>query len=152
MELDSQRNFSLQLWSGSRKNFIINEALSYKVCIHCGFLEHWNSQKSVSNIWQRFSYLLDEGIPKIWKKLNSHDGFLSYLQNSTANSAHLSAHFCTALVCPLFVQVGSNNIWQNISHCKIVKGLNSRTGQFYIKRWYVAVECGEHVVQFTLRQ
>ena len=29
-----------------------------------------------------FSCLLDEGIPKIWKKLNSHDGFLSYLQNS----------------------------------------------------------------------
>ena len=47
-----------------------------------------------------FSCLLDEGIPKIWKKLNSHDGFLSYLQNSIANSAHLAAHFCPALVCP----------------------------------------------------
>ena len=23
-----------------------------------------------------FSFLLDEGIPKIWKKLNSHSGFL----------------------------------------------------------------------------
>jgi hypothetical protein len=34
------------------------------------------------------------------KKLNSHDGFLSYLQNSTANSAHLTAHFCPVLVCP----------------------------------------------------
>ena len=43
---------------------------------HRGFLEHWNSQKSVSNIWQRFSCLLDEGIPKIWKKLNYHGGFL----------------------------------------------------------------------------
>ena len=32
--------------------------------------------------------------------MNSHDGFLSYLQNSTANSAHLAAHFCPALVCP----------------------------------------------------
>ena len=31
---------------------------------HSRFLEHWNSQKSVSNIWQRFSCLLDEGIPK----------------------------------------------------------------------------------------
>ena len=40
------------------------------------------------------------GDPKIWKKLNSHDGFLSYLQNSTANSAHLAAHFCPALDCP----------------------------------------------------
>ena len=44
--------------------------------LHRGFLEHWNSQKSASNIWQRFSYLLDEGIPKIWKKLNFHGGFL----------------------------------------------------------------------------
>ena len=29
----------------------------------------------------------------MWKKLNYHNGFLSYLQNSTANSAHLAAHF-----------------------------------------------------------
>ena len=29
-----------------------------------------------SSIWQHFSCLLDEGIPKIWKKLNSHGGFL----------------------------------------------------------------------------
>ena len=43
---------------------------------HRGFLEHRNSQKSVCNIWQRFSCLLDEGIPKIWKKLNSDSGFL----------------------------------------------------------------------------
>ena len=47
-----------------------------------------------------FSCLLDEGIPKEWRKLNSHDGFLSYLQTSTANSVHLAAHFCPALVCP----------------------------------------------------
>ena len=45
---------------------------------HGMFLEHWNSQKSVSNIWPRFSCLLDEEIPKLWKKLNSHDGFLRY--------------------------------------------------------------------------
>ena len=43
---------------------------------HRGFLEHWNSQKSVCNIWQCFSCLLDEEIPKMWKKLNSHGGFL----------------------------------------------------------------------------
>ena len=72
---------------------------------HRGFLEHWNSQKSVCNIWERFSCQLDEGIPKICKKLNSHDGFLSYLQNSTANSAHLAAHFCPALVSPQKVTV-----------------------------------------------
>ena len=40
------------------------------------------------------------GDSKIWKKLNSHGGFLSHLQNSKANSAHLAAHFCPALVCP----------------------------------------------------
>ena len=27
---------------------------------HSGFLEHWHSQKSLCNIWQRFSCLLDE--------------------------------------------------------------------------------------------
>ena len=32
--------------------------------------------------------------------MRSYDGFLSYLQNSTANSAHLAANFCPALVCP----------------------------------------------------
>ena len=40
------------------------------------------------------------GDPKNMKELNSHDGFLSYLQNSTANSALLAAHFCPVLVCP----------------------------------------------------
>ena len=64
---------------------------------HCEFLEYWNTKKSVWSIWQWFSCLLDEGIPKIWKELNSLNGFLSYLQNSTANSAHMAAHFCPAL-------------------------------------------------------
>ena len=64
------------------------------VISHCEFLEYWNTEKSVWGIWQRFSCLLDEGIPKIWKKLNSHDGFLGYLQNSTANSANLAANIC----------------------------------------------------------
>ena len=38
-------------------------------------LEHWNSKKSVCNIWQRFSVLLDEWIEKICKKLFFHGGF-----------------------------------------------------------------------------
>ena len=38
--------------------------------INRGFLEYWNSQKSVSNIWQRYSCLLDERITKIWKKFS----------------------------------------------------------------------------------
>ena len=70
------------------------------IAIHGMFLEWRNTAKSLSNIWQYFSCLLDERIPKICKKLNSHDGFLSYLQNSKANSAHLAADFCPALVCP----------------------------------------------------
>ena len=37
------------------------------------FLEHWNRQKNISDIPQRFSYLLDEGIAKKCKK--NHDGF-----------------------------------------------------------------------------
>ena len=37
--------------------------------VHHWFLEHWNSRKSLCNIWQLFSCLLDEGISKIWKKL-----------------------------------------------------------------------------------
>ena len=42
---------------------------------HCWFLEHWNRQKSLSNIRQRFSCLLDKGIAKICKKKNFHEGF-----------------------------------------------------------------------------
>ena len=37
---------------------------------HRVFLEHWNSQKSLSNIRQCFSCLLDEWIEKICKKIN----------------------------------------------------------------------------------
>jgi hypothetical protein len=44
--------------------------------VHCELLEYWSTQKSVWRIWQHFSCLLDEGIPKVWKKLNSHGGFL----------------------------------------------------------------------------
>ena len=43
--------------------------------LHSGFLEHWNSQKSLCNIWQRFSCLLDEWIEKICKKFFFHGGF-----------------------------------------------------------------------------
>ena len=38
----------------------------WSITVHCEFLEHWNSQKSLSSIWQHFSCLLDEGIAKIW--------------------------------------------------------------------------------------
>ena len=74
--------------------------------IHGMFLEWWNTTKSLSTTWQRFSCLLDEGIAKICKKLKSHGGFLSYLQDRTANSAYLAAIFCPALVCPQKAIVG----------------------------------------------
>ena len=75
-------------------------SLFHSFAHHCKFLGYWSTQNSVWRILQRFSCLPDEGIPKIWKKLNSHDGFLSYLQNSTASSAHLVVLFSPALVSP----------------------------------------------------
>ena len=41
---------------------------------HSGFLEHWNSQKSLCNIWQRFSCRLDEWIEKICNNFFFHKG------------------------------------------------------------------------------
>jgi hypothetical protein len=42
---------------------------------HSWFLEHWNSKKSLCNIQHRFSYLHDEWIEKICKKIFFHGGF-----------------------------------------------------------------------------
>ena len=38
---------------------------------HCWFLEHWNRQNSLTNIWQCFLCLHDEWIAKISKKIFS---------------------------------------------------------------------------------
>ena len=51
--------------------------------------------------FQLFSCLMNEWISKICKKLKYHGGFLSYLQDRTANSANLAGCFCPALVCLL---------------------------------------------------
>ena len=72
---------------------------------HGMFLEWRNTIKSLSNIWQYFSCLLDEGIPKICKKLNFHDGFLSYLPDSAANPTHLTAMFALKKPSLMAVQV-----------------------------------------------
>ena len=53
-----------------------SDLLWEKIIVHWVSRVHLNTQKSVWMIWQHFSCLLDEGIPKIWKKLNSHGGFL----------------------------------------------------------------------------
>ena len=47
----------------------------YQKGAHCVFLEHWNSQKTLCNIRQRFSCLLDEWVKKICKKIFFHGGF-----------------------------------------------------------------------------
>ena len=46
--------------------FIRTRGYVRKLAHHCEFLEYWNTQKSVWRIWQHFSHLLNEGIPKIW--------------------------------------------------------------------------------------
>ena len=37
--------------------------MTYVETLHCEFLDNWNTQK---RIWQHFSCLLNEEIPKIW--------------------------------------------------------------------------------------
>ena len=70
------------------------------------FLEWWNTTKSLSTIWKCFSCLLDEGIAKICNKLKCHSGFLSYLEDRTANPANLAAIICHVLICPKKAIVG----------------------------------------------
>ena len=65
---------------------------------HGMFIEWRNTKKKrFSEIWLRFSCLLDEWIAEISEKFKAHDGFLSYLQVSLANSANLTSFFlhCT---------------------------------------------------------
>ena len=57
--------------SGFQINFVCRHSSDLSM-----FLEWWNATKSLPNIWQYFSCLLDNGIAKICKKFNSHDGFL----------------------------------------------------------------------------
>ena len=45
------------------------------------FLEWWNTTKSLSNIWQHVSCLLDKETAKICKKFNSHEAFLFILNS-----------------------------------------------------------------------
>ena len=44
------------------------------ILYHSVFLEHWNSQKSLCNIWQHFSCLLDKSIEKNAKFFFFHGG------------------------------------------------------------------------------
>ena len=62
-----EQDFWIKRTNVYRKDAILMRNCAIKL-LHCGFLEHWNSQKSLCNIWQRFSCLLDESIEKKWKK------------------------------------------------------------------------------------
>ena len=53
-----------------------------KFTCHGRFIESRNTSKSLYNIWQRSSPLLNERIAKIWKQFSSHDGFLRTTQDS----------------------------------------------------------------------
>ena len=57
---------------------------------HSMFLKRWYTTKSISNIWQHFSCLLDKGTAKICKKFNSHDGFLRADQEKEKVAARLA--------------------------------------------------------------
>ena len=73
-QTQKQRNSAGGTYGGMRNG--PNQFLRDNLPIQGMFLEWWNTTKSLSNIWQYFSCLLDEGIPKIWKKLTSHGAFL----------------------------------------------------------------------------
>ena len=60
-------------------------------------------KKSVWRIWQHFSCLLDEGILKIWKKLNSHGGFLRADQGRAKMCCHMGWIGCAFLQVATFL-------------------------------------------------
>ena len=68
------------------------------IALYCKFLYCWNTIKSISNIWQPFSCLIDERIPKICKKLIPHNGFLRFQQDWTANQAPAAFFACYRFV------------------------------------------------------
>ncbi len=49
-------------------SMITEELDKWNLSVHCGILEHWNSQKSLTSIPQHFSCQLDDGIAKICKE------------------------------------------------------------------------------------
>ena len=67
----------LIIWFTSQHLFEWNfeNSLEFFLLKHRWFLEHWNSQKILCNIKQCFSFLLDEWIEKICKKIFFHGGF-----------------------------------------------------------------------------
>ena len=62
-------------FGGTESRFYFVEATKKRIHLHHMFLEHWNRQKSLSNIRQHFSCLLDKWIEKKCKFIFFRDGF-----------------------------------------------------------------------------
>ena len=96
-----------------------NCPLSYRK-VHSMFLEWWNTTKSISTIWQKFSCLLVEGIAKICTQMKTHSAVAFW----AANPANLAAIFCPPCLGLCLVNLKSyaimSCIWQimfRISFC-----------------------------------
>ena len=93
------RNLNLTMWKW--QTFV--SPLQVRILIrnpylhsHRGFLEHWNSQKSVCNIWQCFSCLLDwfQKYGRNWILTVAFWGQTKAGQKCAARWAELAVLFC----------------------------------------------------------
>ena len=75
-----------QIWFGLLRIIWLHQMA---VPNHSMFLEWWNTAKSLPNIWQRTA--------KIYKKFNSHDGFLRADQGRAKNCCHIGWIGCPIL-------------------------------------------------------
>ena len=67
--------FHFRVWNQKKK--IVMYCVHHHVKLgHSWFLEPWNREKSLCNVWHRFSYLLVKWIAKISKIFFFHGGFL----------------------------------------------------------------------------
>ena len=105
----------LQEWNTTKNISNIWECFSYlksslvknSPFLQCQCIQNQNLVLRSSKFWlifaQKFDIAkartFDEEIAKICKRLKSQDDILSYLQDSTANSACLAVLFCPVLVC-----------------------------------------------------
>ena len=73
--------FLTRMYACSNKHMLLRENTHGILIInddnHCKFMVLKNTTKSLSNIWESFSSILDVGIAKICKQFNSLVGFLT---------------------------------------------------------------------------
>ena len=117
------------------------------------FLEWWSTTKSLSNIWQYFSCLLDEGIAEICMKFYSHVVFwggacrprqdtrflpggldyLSYLAGSSNSHHEISISSCIFLHSPQHVDMKKiAKCWNNF-----LRYSHTLKVAFFQKVWFV---------------